>query len=94
MFDEAFYLDLVNTEYKSTLSAPIQSGDLTSKAPRILKRLEPVLAAKLSGSFSHYRPARYFHEHVAALESSIGSSTLDRFERAFHDLNALLPRGG
>jgi hypothetical protein len=92
MFEEAFYLDLVNNEYKSALSAPIQSSDLNSKVPRILKRLEPALAAKLSGPFSHYRPARYFHEHVASLEASISPATLDRFEKAFHDLNALLLR--
>ena len=40
--------------------------------------------------FSHYRPARYLAEHVDRLESSISAQTLDRFERAFETLNALL----
>jgi len=92
MFDEAFYLDLVNNEYKNALSVPVQSSDLTSRAPRVLQRLELVLSSNLTGSFSHYRPARYFHENVAALETRISAPTLDRFERAFRDLNALLPR--
>ena len=92
MFEEAFYLNLVNNEYKDALNAPIQSSDLTSRAPRILKRLEPVLTAMLIGPFSHYRPARYFHENVDALAKDISSATLDRFERAFRDLNALLRR--
>jgi hypothetical protein len=92
MFEEAFYLDLVNNEYKSALSSPVQSSDLNDKVPRVLKRLEPALAAKLSGPFSHYRPARYFHQNFASLEAGISPATLDRFEKAFHDLNAVLPR--
>ena len=91
MFEESFYLDLVNNEYKSTLTAPIHSSDFTSHPPRVLKRLEPVLATRLSGPpFSHYRPARYFHEHFEALEAGISPATLDRFEKAFTDLNSLL----
>jgi hypothetical protein len=78
MFDEDFYLRLVNDEYH--LIAPILSSDLTSRAPRLLKRLEPVLATKLSGPFSHYRPARYFHENFGKLGKDISSTALDRFE--------------
>jgi len=40
MFDEDFYLQLVNAEFVRELSSKIKPKDLASKAPRILVRLE------------------------------------------------------
>jgi len=93
MFEESFYLDLCNAEYKAELKAPLKSTDFKSKAPRVLVRLESYLdqSGALRG-FSHYRPARYFHENLDALAKSIPAATKDRFEKAFVDLNALLPK--
>jgi hypothetical protein len=94
MFDEDFYLELVNEEYKRELKAPLKSADLKSKPPRVLKRIEDYLGKSnvLTGTFSHYRPARYFHEHLASLAKAVSNATKDRFEKAFKDLNGLLPR--
>jgi energy-coupling factor transporter ATP-binding protein EcfA2 len=91
MFDDAFYLQLVNGEFAAALSAPLERSDLISGVPRILVRLENYFAAKpLSGGvhFNHYRPARYLAENVATL--GIPDDTLDRFEKAFNAANALL----
>jgi predicted ATP-dependent endonuclease of OLD family len=87
MFDEGFYLDLVNDEYKPTKR--IASKDLKSKAPRILVRLEEFFEANpLPSKFNHYRPARYFTENVAKL--TVPDATLAKFEAAFKAVNALL----
>jgi hypothetical protein len=90
MFDEGFYLQLVNSEFKSGLAKPITPAKLTSRAPRILVRLAEFFAAHplSSGTFNHYRPARFLAENVASL--TLSNDTLDRFETAFKALNALL----
>lgn len=93
MFDEGFYLDLCNAEYKKAFKAPLKASDLKNKSPRILVRVETYLkdGAASSEPFSHYRPARYFHENLEALAKSLSNATKDRFEKAFKDLNGLLP---
>lgn len=91
MFDAGFYIQLVNEEFSSSLAAKLEPDNLTSRAPRILVRLEEYFSTKpLSGgaTFNHYRPARFFAEKVAML--SIPAATLDRFETAFKAVNALL----
>lgn len=92
IFEPAFYLDLVNAEFAKQLANPITEADLTNRAPRILKRIEAFLETQpmQSGSFGHYRPARYFHENITSLASFISEQTKDRFEKAFKELNALL----
>lgn len=90
MFDEGFYVQLVNTEFGAALPAPIPTG-LGGRSPRILVRLEKHLATHpLSGGarFNHYRPARLLAERAATL--ALPPETLDRFESAFKALNALL----
>ena len=92
MFDESFYLDLVNQEFAGVLSNTIDSAKLTSQASRLLIRLEHYFSASpLTGAvaFNHYRPARYLAENVLSL--TIPSATLDRFEAAFKAVNALIP---
>jgi len=91
MFDESFYVELVNSEFASSLVTKLESKDLTSKDPRILVRLENYFAStplKEGTSFSHYRPARYLTEKVSKL--TIPEATLDRFEMAFKAVNGLL----
>lgn len=93
MFDTAFYLKLVNLEYKNDLQKNIVQKDLINKHPRILVRLDKYFESnplKKGINFSHYRPARYFTENVASLSKSITKETLDRFEEAFIKLNALI----
>jgi predicted ATP-dependent endonuclease of OLD family len=95
MFEEAFYLDLVNAEFARDLARPITSADLNSKPPRITARLEKYLEkTPLTGDaqFSHYRPARYLAENAGKLTMKIPKVTLDRFEAAFKALNSLLAK--
>ena len=92
MFDEGLYLQLVSEEYSEGLAQPLTSSDLTSAASRILIRLQEYLSTKpLTGGvkFNHYRPARRLAEKVTTY--SIPDTTLDRFEKAFEAVNALLP---
>ena len=93
MFDENFYLALVNEEYSENLAQRVTSNDLTSATSRIVRRLGDYFAKRpLTGGvkFNHYRPARRLVEE--ATRNSIPATTLDRFERAFEMVNALLPR--
>ena len=91
MFDEDFYLKLVNEEFSKSLIKQLLSTDLTSYSPRIIVKLEDYfLNNPMKGGthFNHYRPARYFAEQISNL--SIPPDTLNRFEHAFNDLNTLL----
>lgn len=91
MFDVPFYLELVNSEFKPELSAPISEAALPTH-PRMLVRLEQYFEKNplKSGKFNHYRPARYFAEHIADLAPKLSTATLDKFEEAYKALNALL----
>lgn len=91
MFDVDFYLELVNSEFKGQLAAPVTEAMLP-KHPRIVERLNQYFAANplKFGGFNHYRPARYFAEHIAELAPKLSGSTLARFEEAFNALNALV----
>lgn len=91
MFDVAFYLQLVNAEYKTELTKPVVESDLPPHA-RVLVRLEKYFAAnpmKAGAHFNHYRPARYFAEHADDLAAQLSPTTLQRFEDAFKTLNKL-----
>jgi hypothetical protein len=93
MFGDDFYLNLVNGEYKAYLSKPLTTFMLKSKAPRILVRIEQYFdksPMQDSVKFSHYRPARYFTDNLAALDKTVPSDAIDRFDEAFKALNALL----
>jgi len=92
MLGTAFYCDLVNAEFAPQLSKPIDPAKLTSPSPRIVSRIEEYLTAQplTTGKFSHYRPARYFSEHLSDLAKKLPDDAKDRFEAAFQALNALL----
>jgi predicted ATP-dependent endonuclease of OLD family len=92
MFDVGFYLSLVNAEYVADIAKPIVEADL-SQHTRILPRLEDYFKTtplKNNAVFNHYRPARYFAEHLSELMDQISPATLTRFETAFKSLNGLL----
>lgn len=94
MFEVDFYLGLVNEEYKSSLTKPVTSNDLTVKGPRIVPRLDAYFASnpmKDGAVFNHYRPARLFAERAGSLKAQLSEDTLKRFEKAFKKLNSLLP---
>jgi hypothetical protein len=58
----------------------------------VLVRLEKYFEANplKTGKFNHYRPARYFAEHITDLTPKLSAATLDRFEAAYKALNALV----
>ena len=89
MFDPDFYVGLVNGEYGSSIAVK----DLTHRHPRVLRRIESYLQEnRLPGGaeFNHYRPARYFQEHISNLESKLDEFQLDRWRKVFCALNSLL----
>lgn len=93
MFENSFYVELVNDEYKSVLSKNVTLAALPKGGDRILPRIEGFLddnPLTAKAGFNHYRPARYLSENIGKLESKISDDTLDRFEDAFKALNALL----
>lgn len=92
LFDRDFYVDIVNQEFAQQLSAPIDPQQLNDQEPRTLKAIEAYLEVNpmKSGSFSHYRPARYLSEHVADIWSDMSDASKGRFEEAFKTLNGLL----
>ncbi len=94
MFEAAFYLELVNAEFKDQLSAPISLAELDSRLPCILQRIEEYFKIKplQSGHFTHFRPARYFSENSGKLGKQVSKITRDRFEQAFKELNDLLSK--
>ncbi|TYC78788.1 AAA family ATPase [Novosphingobium sp. BW1] len=92
MFDRSFYLELVNGEYGKQLASKITLAKLNQNVPRTLRAIDAWLADNpmKSGSFGHYRPARYFTEQLATLWPKVSDETKDRFEAAFKHLNGLL----
>ena len=91
MFDEDFYLELVNGAYSGDLVKPVAKNDLNNKLPRITRRLEEYFAAnpmKGGTSFNHFRPAKHFLDKLGNL--SLSEATLTRFEEAFVELNKLV----
>ena len=91
MFDENFYIQLINDAFSDSLAVKLKPKDLSNQAPRILVRIEDYLSKnplKAGAKFNHYRPARFLTENVSSL--TIPDATLDRFEIAFNAVNALL----
>jgi len=93
MFENSFFIKLVNEEYKSELPTKLTLAALPKGGDRILPRIEDFIAEnplKKNTKFNHYRPARYLSENIGALEPTISEHTLGRFEEAFKALNKLL----
>ncbi|MBV9825339.1 MAG: ATP-binding protein [Alphaproteobacteria bacterium] len=92
MFERDFYLLLVNAEYANVLQRPISAPDLDARIPRVIRAIEAVLSREplKKGSFGHFRPARYFAEHLADLGPKVSATTKGRFAQAFEKLDAML----
>ncbi len=92
MFDTEFYLKLVNAEFAGEMNKSVENSDISSSADRIIVRLEEYFKSNSlkKGGYGHYRPARYFVEHLGELETELSEATLKRFEDAFKVLNSLL----
>ncbi len=85
LFDRDFYIELVNKEFEKS----IRPDEVKESIKRVLVALRPSFGGR---SFNHYRPARYFSEHLGELEEQISDVVIDRFERIFSDLNGLLKK--
>ncbi len=62
--------------------------------PRVLVRLEQFFETHpLTGraGFCHLRPAKHLETSIGTLKKGLSSATLERFEKLFAKLNALLP---
>lgn len=92
LFDREFYIELVNTEFAAQMEEPIKTTGLNEKQPRTVRAVEEWFSKNplKSGSFGHYRPSRYFAEHISELWHNVSEETKDRFEKAFTAANALL----
>ncbi len=89
MFNPDFYLKLVNGAFGSS----IELADLSSRHPRILRRLEEYLESRPlpnDAIFNHYRPARYFSDNIGSLTDDLSDLEFSRFEQVFKTVNALL----
>ena len=94
LFDRDFYIKLVNLEFARQLASPIDPTKLNANEPRTLKAIETYLEANplKSGSFSHYRPARYLSEQIHALWGRMSDDAKNRFEDVFKTLNRCLEK--
>lgn len=93
LFGDEFYLRLVNREYKDSLQIPVTVELIKNGHSRLLVRLSKYFDANpMNGNvaFNHYRPARYFANHIEELEEEIPDSTIDIFEKIFIHLNTIL----
>lgn len=92
VFDPSFYLNLVNSEYKTDLTASIKVKDIKDADPRILRKIEKHLAnhpLKKGAKFNHYRPARYLSENPQLCQK-MSEASITRFESIFQALNSLV----
>jgi energy-coupling factor transporter ATP-binding protein EcfA2 len=92
LFEEGFYLTLVNGSYVTELAKPLKVSDLPQGGPRIVRRVEKYFADNSvgTGNFNHYRPAAYFLTEQVKLVPKLNQATLDRAEALSSAVNALL----
>jgi hypothetical protein len=91
LFEPAFYLDLVNRAYATTLPNPITPADLNTNIPRIVQQIEAYFRQHgiTNGRFNHYKPAAVLIREQATLIPQLSTATLDRAQRLFIRLNSL-----
>lgn len=90
LFAPSFYLDLVNGAYGSELGKKLTLTALGKGNPRIAVAVSDYFKANNLGEFSHYPPAAYFLREQVKLLPKLDSDTLDRAEKLFQRINALL----
>ena len=72
---------------------PSNLPNLTSQHPRIIVRLNEYFKQhplKVGAKFNHFAPARFLATNIGTLGAKLDAATLDRFEKAFKTVNALL----
>ena len=86
----AAYVKLVNScyELKEDQQIPVPESD----NGKVLNYVEGKISVLKEISFNHYAPSVYLIEHPTVWSDEEISSALDRFEKVFADLNALLTK--
>lgn len=92
LFPRDIYVGFVNGEFASQLKSPIKVTDLSNEEHRNVRAIEKFLESNplKSGAFSHFRPARWFTEHISDVWPKIDAETKERFDSMFTKINSLL----
>lgn len=90
LFDEAFYLKLVNGAYKGRLTDNIKATDTKQGSSRIVLRVGSVLKSQGIEHFNHFSPSNYLLKNQATLSNKISDATIEIASKIFEDLNKLI----
>jgi hypothetical protein len=92
LFEEGFYLSLVNGAYANQLKSPIKVADLPAGGSRIVPRVERYFEENSvgTGNFNHFRPAAYLLAEQAKLAPKLNAATRERARDLAAKLNATL----
>lgn len=93
LFEQSFYIDLVNASHKEDLLNPIKMSEINSKIPRVAASIEDYLKQNpmrcSEAEYAHYKPARYFYKNIDTLWEKLPEQTKNTFEKMFKRLNQL-----
>ena len=95
-FEPVLYVDIVNCAYNLNAEHAIKVGQLqnNSSSSRLVKQVEDLFRTKPIEvpEFDHFTPSNWLIHNTSILEASTNevTTTLDRFENVFKELNALL----
>jgi hypothetical protein len=92
----ALYIDLVARTFKLKNAQKLLAVRPATASERVVKEVEEHFRTLPTtvDNFDHYAPALHLLEHTSTLRTQLAGldDALDRFEKLFQDLNALLPR--
>lgn len=93
LLGRGFYVSLVNECYSSDKFEELPEEKPEDAPDRVLLEVESHFKT-LPIEFDHYAPAQFLTENVTKFRSVLSkhNDALERFERLFRELNALLPR--
>lgn len=91
LFDEAFYLQLLQGSYPGTQAAAITEAMLAADGdPRVVRKVERILEKFGMPNFSHLVPAQYFEREQETLLPQLSDDTIERAKKLFDALNKRL----
>jgi len=93
LLEAELFINIVNCAYNLQLNAA-QVLTLAPESPRVVRKVEAAFKRipPPAPKFEHYAPAAWLfeHQHELRFPAAAVAETLDRFERLFRRLNALL----
>jgi predicted ATPase len=93
LFDEDFYLNLVNAVYADKLHRPLSKKQLSGHGRGIVAQVSEAIQSVPRDSdtkFDRLKPAEYFTAHSGELQGSLSQETQQRFAKLFEALNSIL----